>query len=80
MVEIFKTEIKRWIPVECPCRLCKSYVQNLGFISRSPSVREVRCSTPIYVPCGTALNSFPGYWPHSEFWCGCTLLHNHVSW
>ena len=31
-VEMFKTKIKRWIPVECPCKLCKSYVQNLGFI------------------------------------------------
>ena len=31
-VEIFKSKIKTWIPLECPCRLCKVYVQNLGFI------------------------------------------------
>ena len=30
-LEKFKCEIKRWIPKNCPCRLCKTYVQNLGF-------------------------------------------------
>ena len=29
---IFKQRIKTWIPESCPCRLCKIYVQNLGFI------------------------------------------------
>ena len=28
----FKQKIKRWIPNECTCRLCKSYIYNLGFI------------------------------------------------
>ena len=28
----FKMAIKRWVPDGCPCRLCKSYVQNVGFI------------------------------------------------
>ena len=28
----FKSKIKYWIPHSCPCRLCKKYVQNLGFI------------------------------------------------
>ena len=28
----FKKEIKKWIPVNCPCRLCRTYIQNLGFI------------------------------------------------
>ena len=28
----FKTAIKKWIPDGCPCRLCKQYVQNVGFI------------------------------------------------
>ena len=28
----FKTEIKNWMPLNCPCRLCKAYIQNVGFI------------------------------------------------
>ena len=29
----FKYRIKGWKPSECTCRLCKTYVQNLGFIN-----------------------------------------------
>ena len=28
----FKQGIKKCNPSNCPCRLCKTYVQNLGFI------------------------------------------------
>ena len=28
----FKTKIKKWNPQNCPCRLCKIYLQNAGFI------------------------------------------------
>ena len=28
----FKNKIKRWEPIECDCRLCKTYIANLGFI------------------------------------------------
>jgi len=31
-LEVFKTSIKRWKPENCPCRLCRIYVQNIGFI------------------------------------------------
>ena len=31
-LETFKPEIKKWKPENCPCRLCKSYLQNIGFI------------------------------------------------
>ena len=30
-VDSFKTEIKNWIPGKCPCRLCKTYIPNVGF-------------------------------------------------
>ena len=30
---IFKNKIKNWVPEDCPCRLCKDYVQGLGFVS-----------------------------------------------
>ena len=28
----FKTKIKSWYPAHCPCRLCKTYIAQLGFI------------------------------------------------
>ena len=28
----FKTTIKRWKPESCPCRLCKTYLQNIGYL------------------------------------------------
>ena len=28
----FKFKIKRWIPEECPCRICKIYLGQVGFI------------------------------------------------
>ena len=31
-VESFKNKIKSWIPEKCPCRLCRTYIPNLGFI------------------------------------------------
>ena len=31
-LDIFKRKIKKWIPSECPCRLCKTYDPQVGFI------------------------------------------------
>ena len=31
-LNVFKRKIKTWIPVSCPCRICKIYVTNLGFL------------------------------------------------
>ena len=31
-VEVFKNQIKNWIPDHCPCRLCKIYIHKVGFI------------------------------------------------
>ena len=31
-LSIFKNKIRNWIPENCPCRLCKDYVQGVGFI------------------------------------------------
>ena len=28
----FKSKIKKWTPCNCPCRLCKLYVPQLGFL------------------------------------------------
>ena len=29
----FKQKIKSWVPENCPCRLCKTYIQGVGFIN-----------------------------------------------
>ena len=31
-LNIFKNLIKTWIPVGCPCTLCKTYIKDLGYI------------------------------------------------
>ena len=28
----FKEKVKTWVPVDCPCKLCRVYVPNLGYI------------------------------------------------
>ena len=28
----FKESIKNWIPLNCPCRICKTYVHGVGFL------------------------------------------------
>ena len=28
----FKTKFKKWIPEKCPCRLCKSYIAQVGVV------------------------------------------------
>ena len=29
---LVKKKIREWAPKNCPCRLCKTYVQNIGFL------------------------------------------------
>ena len=31
-ISAFKREVKKWKLENCPCRLCKPYIQNVGFI------------------------------------------------
>ena len=33
IVEIFKTKIRKWEPKDCHCYLCKTYINNLGFVN-----------------------------------------------
>ena len=32
-LNVFKGKIKKWIPEKCPCRLCKIYINQVGFIN-----------------------------------------------
>ena len=29
----FKNKVKTWIPDNCPCRLSKMYIKNIGFVT-----------------------------------------------
>ena len=29
----FKEKIRQWIPVNCPCRLCKIYIHGVGYLN-----------------------------------------------
>ena len=31
-IESFKITIKEWKPESCPCHLCKTYQQNIGYL------------------------------------------------
>ena len=31
-IKEFKSKIKSWVPQNCPCRLCKTYIHHVGFI------------------------------------------------
>ena len=33
IIKSFKAAIKTWTPAKCPCKLCKPYVQGLGYVS-----------------------------------------------
>ena len=33
-LDVFKGKIQKWKPINCPCRLCKKYTPNLGFINQ----------------------------------------------
>ena len=33
-IKQFKTLIRNWSPTKCPCRLCKTYIQGVGYIDR----------------------------------------------
>ena len=28
----FKNEIRKWTPKKCPCKLCQTYIKNIGYI------------------------------------------------
>ena len=30
---IFTTQIKKWKPEHCPCRLCADYIRDVGFVT-----------------------------------------------
>ena len=34
-LETFRQKIKLWKPNSCPCRICKKYIANVGFINLS---------------------------------------------
>ena len=39
--EEFKKAINAWVPNNCPCRLCKHYVPNLGFVTFEKKIKKI---------------------------------------
>ena len=33
-LDIFKDKIRKWKPINCPCRICKKYIPKIGFINQ----------------------------------------------
>jgi hypothetical protein len=33
-LNVFKNLVRKWQPKHCPCRLCKEYVEGVGFVSK----------------------------------------------
>ena len=31
-LNIFKDRIKQWTPDNCPCKICRNFIKNLGYI------------------------------------------------
>ena len=31
-LQVLRLKIKTWIPINCPCRICATYIPSLGFI------------------------------------------------
>ena len=29
---VFKNKIRKWTPEKCPCKLCQTYIKNIGYI------------------------------------------------
>ena len=36
--ELFKSKIKNWIPENCPCKLCKTYLVRIGYVQISNEI------------------------------------------
>ena len=34
-LELFKSKIKNWIPENCPCKLCKTYLHQIDYVQIS---------------------------------------------
>ena len=32
-IEEFKTDVKKWIPTNCPCTLCQEYIAGVGYVN-----------------------------------------------
>ena len=42
-LNVFELKIKNWVPLECSCRLCKTYVSQVGFIRETIKLHMSLC-------------------------------------
>ena len=45
----FKSKIKNWLPFECPCRICKTYIQQVGFLQTVWSLAFIAIAIAIII-------------------------------
>ena len=41
----FKKEVKKWKPTDCPCRICKTFVPNLGLFDKNINISRFEISS-----------------------------------
>ena len=48
-IESFKMTIKEWKPESCPCRLCKTNLQNIGYLYRENKIPQIQTRTYFFL-------------------------------
>ena len=43
-LSIFKRKKKKWVPLQCQCRICKIYLQHVGFMQWKREHQKTRCT------------------------------------
>ena len=49
LIESFKMAIKEWKPESCLCRLCKTYLQNIGYLQQENLTRQIQTRTYFFI-------------------------------
>ena len=47
-LEAFKSKIRKWKP-DCPCRLCKTYLQACFFLNMDILILQYKCIFSLYI-------------------------------
>ena len=82
-ISLFKSDVRQWICNECPCRLCKVFVPNLGFIwGTTPNVvlifiMDILTRVYIYIYTSPLAGRYMFNWEYTGNCCylKCISLH-----
>ena len=62
---LFENKIGEWAPKNCPCRLCKTYVQNIGFMLSYLYVHILFCKLEYFIHIKESVEAVIGSKPYS---------------